>query len=219
MKNLSLVLNLVLLAAVGVLFYLHFSSTGNVVTATNVGEAQAGGQKSKAVIAYINSDSLLSNYEFSKEIQEKLQSLEKKYEAEFANRAKGLENEVASFQRNAGTMTISQARATEEELMKKRNNLMAYQENLGQRLMQEQAKYNEELYNNVSEYLKDYGQKENLDVVLTYTKGSGVLYASDSLDITQNVITGLNEKYKSSKTAVNKTEETPEVKKSSATSK
>jgi outer membrane protein len=33
-------------------------------------------------------------------------------------------------------------------------------------------------------------------VVLTYTKGSGVLYASDSLDITYEVITGLNEAYK-----------------------
>lgn len=214
MKNLSLVLNIVLLVAVGVLFYLHFSDRP---VENQVQSSVEGAPKSKAVIAYINSDSLLNNYAFSKEIQDKLKKLEEKYQAEFANRAKGLENEVANFQQNAGTMTITQARALEEDLMRKRNNLMQYQENLGQQLMQEQAKYNEELYENVATFLKDYGQKENLDVVLTYTKGSGVLYASDSLDITKVVIAGLNEKHKEKSAPVGT--DGKEVKESSAASK
>lgn len=192
MRNVSLVLNIVLVAAVGVLFYLHFAAKP---VEAKVEAAIENAPKSKALIAYINSDSLLTRYEFSKEIQEKLKNMETKYEAEFANRAKGLEKEIATFQQNAQSMTISQARAQEEDLMRKRNNLMQYQENLTQRLMQEQATLNEELYDNVAAYLKEYGQKENLDVVLTYTKGSGVLYASDSLDITNAVIAGLNEKH------------------------
>lgn len=193
MRNVSLVLNIVLVAAVGVLFYLHFAAKP---VEAKVEAAIENAPKSKALIAYINSDSLLTKYEFSKEIQEKLKNMETKYEAEFANRAKGLEKEIATFQQNAQSMTISQARAQEEDLMRKRNNLMQYQENLTQKLMQEQATLNEELYDSVAAYLKEYGQKENLDVVLTYTKGSGVLYASDSLDITNAVIAGLNEKYK-----------------------
>lgn len=212
MKNLSLVLNIVLLVAVGVLFYLHFA--GNSVESLPETTVQAG-TKSKAVIAYVNSDSLLNNYEFSKEIQDKMKNLESKYQAEFANRAKGLENEVSNFQRNSGSMTIAQARALEEDLMRKRDKLMQYQENLGQQLMQEQAKYNEELYDNVASFLKEYGKKEDLDVVLTYTKGSGVLYASDSLDITKVVIAGLNEKHKEKNAPAEK--DSKEVKKSSAT--
>lgn len=215
MKNVSLVLNLVLVVAVGVLFYLHFSSKTIVAQATT--GSTEGGAKSKAVIAYINSDSLLNNYVYSKEIQEQLKTMEGKYEAEFANRAKGLENEFATFQRNAQSMTINQARAQEEELMKKRNNLLQYQEALGQKLMQEQAKLNEQLYDNVANYLKEYGQKENLDVVLTYTKGSGVLYASDSLDITKTVIAGLNERHQAATTGSPETGK--EVVESSATPK
>ena len=218
MKNVSLVLNIVLLVAVGVLFYLHFADKP-VTATTPTEEVQAGVPKSNSMIAYINSDSLLNNYELSKEIQGKLKTLEQKYETEFANRAKGLENEVANFQRNAGTMTISQARATEEELMRKRNNLMMYQENLGQKLMQEQAKYNEELYNNVFEFVKEYGKKENLDVVLSYTKGSGVLYAKDSLDITNVVIAGLNEQYNAKNPSSKEGEKGKEIKKSSTTNK
>ena len=215
MKNVSLVLNLVLLVAVGVLFYLHFADKPATAESTEV--AYASAPKNNATIAYINSDSILNHYELSKEIQGKLKTLEQKYDAEIANRAKGLENEVANFQKNAGTMTISQARATEEELMRKRNNLMMYQENLGQKFMQEQAKYNEELYNSVFAFVKDYGKKENLDVVLSYTKGSGVMYANDSLDITQVVIAGLNEQYKNKSTSAKEADNSKEIKKSSAT--
>lgn len=195
MKNLSLILNVVLLIAVGVLYFLFF----NQKNATAELQPATTGERAESVIAYINSDTLLNNYALSKDIQRQLEELEKKYEAEFANRAKGLENEVAQFQRTAQSMTIGQARSREEELLRKRNNLMQYQESLSQKLMQEQAKLNQELYENVSDYLKEYGRNRELDVVLTYTKGSGVLYASDSLDITQDVIAGLNENYNTAK--------------------
>jgi outer membrane protein len=197
-RNLSLVLNVVLLVAVAVLFYLQFSNRGAVETSGRTIEASAG-PRAKTVIAYINSDSLLNHYDFYKDAQQELRQLEEKYEREFANRAKGLEGEFATFQQTAGNMTMGAARAKEEELMRKRNNLLQYQENLGQRLMQEQARYNDSLYTNVQEYLKQYGTENRLDVVLTYTKGSGVLFASDSLDITRDVIAGLNDRYRSKK--------------------
>ena len=72
---------------------------------------------------------------------------------------------------------------------------MMYQEQLGQQMRGEEAKMNADLYENVSDYLRDYGLNKNLQLVLTYTKGSGVLYANDSLDITDQIIVGLNEKY------------------------
>ena len=43
--------------------------------------------------------------------------------------------------------------------------------------------------------LRDYGKAHNFQLVLTYQKGSGVLYANDSLNITEEIITGLNEAY------------------------
>jgi outer membrane protein len=135
-KNLSLILNVVLLLAVGALYFLFFNQKADL---PQLQASTGGAKRSEAVIAYINSDTLLNRYEFSKEIQSRLQELEKKYEAEFANRAKGLENEVAAFQQTAQNMTINQARAREEELLRKRNNLMQYQESLGQKLMAEQA--------------------------------------------------------------------------------
>jgi outer membrane protein len=194
-KNLSLVLNIALFIAVVVLYVLHFSDRSSGIEEVNT-VAAPGGPHESVSIAYINSDTLLQNYQYFKDMAAQLEVKRQKLETDFTTRAKGLENEFATFQRTGNSMTINQARAVEEDLMKKRDNLMKYQESLSQDLVKEETRINNELYNKVSEYLNDYGRKNNFQLVLTYQKGSGVLYANDSLNITQEVIRGLNDNYK-----------------------
>jgi outer membrane protein len=189
-KNISLVLNIVLLVAVAVLFYLQFSNQ------TQIEDIESSGKLDKDLsVAYINSDSLLNNYEFFNDLAEQLQTKRQRLEAEYQNRAQGLQSEIEQFRRNVNNMTIGQGRAVEEDLMKKQQNLMQYQEQLTQQLLQEEAQLNEKLYAKVSDYLKTYGKQNDLKLVLTYQKGSGVLYADDSLNITEQVIGGLNQEY------------------------
>ncbi len=192
-NNLSIVLNVILLVAVGVLYVLHFS--GNSASTDNNVSGNSQFNPENFSIAYVNSDSLLKNYNFFKELEKQLIARSEKLNSEYQNRAEGLQREIANFQSTAGNMTISQARAVEEDLRKKQQNLMMYQEQLGQQLRGEEAKMNSDLYDKVSDYLRDYGLNKNLQLVLTYTKGSGVLYANDSLDITDHVLVGLNDAF------------------------
>lgn len=201
MKNLSLILNALLLVAVAVLYFLHFSSQKSPQE-ENQG---ASGAPLPVNIAYINSDSLLKNYDYFKAVADKLETKKDGLQAEYENRARGLESEINSFQQNAQNMTMAQARAVEENLVKKQQNLMRYQETLAQDLAQEEAKVNNELYDRVADYLKKYGQDNNFQLVLTYQKGSGVLYANDSLNITNEIISGLNKAYQEENTAVDST--------------
>lgn len=195
MKNLSIVLNVVLLIAVGVLYFLHFSKS-ETVAVSGSDETARTEQLGSLPIAYVNSDSLLSKYEYFKDKAEELEAKRVKLEAEFNNRAQGLQGEITTLQRTAQNMTMAQAKAAEENLMKKQQNLMQYQQSLQQELIREETKVNNELYDKVSNYLQDFGKQNNFQLVLTYTKGSGVLYADDSLNITNQVINGLNDEYK-----------------------
>ncbi|MCK5209259.1 MAG: OmpH family outer membrane protein [Cyclobacteriaceae bacterium] len=192
-NNLSIVLNVVLLIAVVVLYVLHFSGKSTSEGNNELVDSQINPENFS--IAYVNSDSLLKNYDFFKDLEKQLIAKRDKLNIEYQNRAEGLQKEIVNFQSTAGNMSINQARAVEEDLRKKQQNLMMYQEQLGQQLMGEEAKMNSELYDKVSDYLRDYGLNKNLQLVLTYTKGSGVLYANDSLDITNQIIVGLNEAY------------------------
>ena len=190
MKNLSLALNGVLLVAVAVLYYLHFS---NGPGSASGGSVLAPGEK--PLIAFINSDSVLHHYKYLDVRRKELEERTKKMEQEYRNRSEGLQTEINNYQRNVGNLTLSQVRAVEEDLQRKQQNLRMYEQTLTQELMEEQSKLNKELYDRVTTYLKKYGQTHGLHIVFKFDPTSDVLFAGDSLDITSDVIHGLNNEY------------------------
>src|SRR5688572_20712773 len=160
MKNLPLILSSVLLVAVAVLYYLHFSSTGSRSTTS-----ASGVPVGELSIAYINSDSVLKHYDFFKDAQVALEAKEKKMGDDYRNRAQSLQSEITAYQRNQSNYTIGQARALEEDLGKKQQNLQMYQQSLSQELMNEQSKAQKELYDRITTFLKKYGQENGLQLV------------------------------------------------------
>lgn len=206
MKNISLALNIVLLIAVGVLYYLHFSA-GTPATPSEQKERTAAVGDLK--IAYVSSDSLIKNYEFINDTRKKLEDKSVKLNNEYRNRAQGLQTEFNNYQRNVNSMTLSQVRAVEEDLAKKEQNLRMYEQTLAQELANEEAKIQKELYDRVTAFLKEYGDANGLNIVLKYDPTSDVLFAGDALDITQDVINGLNDGYKKEKAPAAGSKETP----------
>lgn len=194
MKNLSIALNIVLLVAVVILYILHFSDRKQNSTSQSSDTTSLN-----LKIAYINSDTVLKYYDYLKVNKDQLEAKTKKMDQEYRNRAMGLQNEITAYQRNASNMTPNQARAAEEDLGKKQQNLQLYQQSLSQQLMQEETKLNRELYDRITTFLKKYGQDRDLQIVLKFDPTSDVLYGRESLDITQDVLTGLNIDYKTEK--------------------
>lgn len=192
MKNLSFVLNIVLLVAVGVLYYLHFAPKGN----SNASVAGVPNSGEGLTIAYINADSVLKYYEFLKDNKLVMEEKTKKMDADFRNRAQSLQGEITAYQRNQSTLTIGQARALEEDLAKKQQNLQLYQQSLSQELMNDEAKLNKELYDRITSFLKTYSKEKGIQVVFKYDPSSDVLFGGEALDITTVVLTGLNDQYK-----------------------
>ena len=191
MKNLSLVLNGLLIVAVAVLYYKHYN-TNHPVEATTV---SAGDIPVDHKVAYINADSVLVNYKYFDEIQSELKTTGAKLEKEYQSRAEGLQREVNDYQRSVNNLTIGQAKALEEDLLKKQQNLRMYQENLSQQLLKEESRLNQALYEKVTAFLKEYSERNDIDMVVKYNQGSDVLYANGSMDITKAVIDGLNTIY------------------------
>ncbi len=197
MKNVSLALNAVLLVAVAILYYLHFSGPSSAGVGGN-----GGVLLQDAKIAYINSDSVLKYYEYLTVNRKDLETRGMQMEQDFRNRAQSLQNDVATYQRTVNNMTFGQAKAAEEELTKKQQNLQLYQQSLSQQLALEEGKLNKELYDRITTFLKDYASQNNLQVVLKYDPTSDVLFGGETLDITKQVIEGLNQSYKNEKAGV-----------------
>jgi outer membrane protein len=189
MKNLSLALNVVLLIAVGVLYYLHFSGSKAGNTSGSVGAAPSK-------MAFINADSVLKYYEYTKVNSNILEAKGKRLQKDMENRALGLRNEIENYQRTRNSLTIGQAQAIEEDLGRKQQNFQMYQQSVQQEVMNDQEKLSRDLYTRVTKFLKKYGNDNGLQVVLKFDTSSDLLFAGDSLDISKQVIEGLNADYK-----------------------
>ena len=150
-------------------------------------------------IVYVNTDTLLNNYEYYKDVVKEFENKSFALENELQRKAQSFQNEVALFQRRvqAGGLSEQHALTQQAALQKKEQDIMLYRENAAGNLQQEQAKKTDELLNNIHEYLKNYNKSDRYDMVIGYSKGGGVLYAKEDLDITQEVLKGLNEEYKS----------------------
>jgi outer membrane protein len=154
----------------------------------------------KDAIVYVNSDSLLNNYEYFKELKTKFEGKSKKAEADLKDKGAAFQREVAAYQQSANGLSADQRAQTEQRLARKQQELQTYQENAGAALQNEEAAENEKLYDKVADYLKTHAKDRGYKMVLTYSKGnSAILFADESLDVTKEVIKGLNEAFKSDK--------------------
>lgn len=187
MKNLSIVFNLVLLVAVGVLYVLHFSGENEKQTKNNTSVERT--------VVYINTDSLLANYKLSIELNENFLKKQEGSRADFNFKAKKLEREAADFKRklqNGGFLSRERAEKAQRKLMEKQQNLQILDRKLSNELMSEQSSISERLYDKITSYLTEYNKTKNYNLILSTTKGGTVLYSEDAFDITKEVLKGLN---------------------------
>ena len=171
-----------------------------LVVACSKQAPSANTEKNAQTIVYVNSDSLLSKYEYFKSIRSKFEEKSKKAQADLTAKGTAFQREVAQYQQQANGMSADQRAVTEERLARKQQELAAYNQNASNALANEEAAENEKLYEKVSEFLKKFAKEKGYKMVLTYSKGnSAVLFADESLDVTKEVVEGLNKAYKDGK--------------------
>ncbi|WP_461788148.1 OmpH/Skp family outer membrane protein [Pedobacter sp.] len=154
----------------------------------------------KDKIVFVDSDSLLNQYEYFKVLKTKMEAKGKAADADLKAKGQAFQRDMQQYQSQANGMTAEQRAATEERLSRKQQELQAYQQNAGAAFQNEQAKEQEALYNKVADYLKTYAKEKGYKMVLKYQKGMGdILFADESLDVTTEVIKGLNEAYNKEK--------------------
>ncbi len=188
MKNsVQSIINIILGIAVAVLAYMQFKGT-------SAPKDFVQGKK----IVYVNTDSLLNNYNFYKDTQKEFENKTYNLQVDLGNRERSLQNEVAAIQQRAqaGQMSQVDMQAADLQLKKKGGDLQGYSQAAQQKLAEEQAKRVDLIYNNIRDYIKSMNGANKYDFVLGYAKGGGILYADNNVEVTNAIIKGLNDQYK-----------------------
>ena len=212
MKNISIILNVVLIVAVLVLYGLYFRNSGGSTSNSTNGSDKSAVTAPSGSIVYINTDTLLANYKLLEDAKGELLGKRDKAEKQLQARAAKLQEEVRSYQTRAkaGLLSNNEMQVTEEDLTRKQQELMQYQQSLGAGFAEEERLFNNRLYDTLVNYLKEYNVERKYQYILNHTRGGTILFSQEGTDITDEVLKGLNERYiKSKGVTETKKEETP----------
>ncbi len=197
-KNLSLILNVILLVAVILLYVIVLGNKKEQVSQISLkkGDSVAVG---KLPIAYINIDSLLLNYTFAKNANEELTSRQESSRATLNTRAKQLQAEMDEFNRKLEAQAfLSRERAEEAQrsIIQKQQDLQKMDAALSQQLMEQQQKMSEQLRDTINSFLKEYNKDGRYQIIISNTANDNILYAGKGYDITADVVKQLNARHK-----------------------
>jgi outer membrane protein len=159
-------------------------------------KAAASATTAKEPIVYVNSDTLLSKYEYAKDMNKRLADKATTAKNDLGSRGQAFQREVAEYQKNSNTMPADQRQTTEQRLQRQQQDLQGYQQNATAQFQNDQASENTKLYDKIADFVKGYAKEKGYKLVLTYSKANPtVLYGDASLDVTADVTKKLNEAY------------------------
>lgn len=196
MKNLSIVLNVVLFVAVIVLYVLYFSDRKSPETAMN---SKVSSTADATKIVYINTDTLLNNYRLAVELNEAFLKKQEDRRTELNIKAKAIDQEGTEFQRklqNNGFISEDRAMEARDQLLVKQENFRRLQQEMMDKASREQSELNKQLFDEITDFLKEYNKEKGFNIVLSTQLGGNVFYAEDGFDITKEIVDRLNANYK-----------------------
>ena len=152
-------------------------------------------------IAFVEVDSIMSQYKFCKDYSLILQKKGQNIQNTLAQKQQALEAAAANFQQKIqqNAYTREQAQQIQMSLQKQNNDIQALNQRLSGEFQAETEKYNKALRDSIQHFLAVYNKDKKYSLILSKA-GDNILYADKTHDITNEVVAGLNKAYKEAPT-------------------
>jgi outer membrane protein len=201
MKKSGIIIQAVLALAVIVLYVLYFTGKGSGNSLSGASTDSTSVKLSQGSIAYVNLDSVVARYDMTKALSKELEEKGKKFDTELNQKSKAWQSSVQDFQYKAqrGLEVSSRLQEMQRQLQEDQQKLLGLRDTYGAQLQEENAVMIRKVLNSIMDYLKEYNKGKNYSFVLGNSFDGKILYANEGLDITNDVVKGLNENYKKQK--------------------
>lgn len=162
-------------------------------TATEVKE-----EKPSLKIAYVEYETLMTKYAFAVDINKEMMRKEKNITNTIEGKGKSLQAEQAEFTRKYQNNVFATPERAQEEydrIAKQEQDIIKLQQNLIAEYEKEQIAKNKAMRDSITNFIKEYNATKGYDFILTRV-GDEILYANEAYDITEEIVEGLNQRYK-----------------------
>lgn len=167
----------------------------------------------QAKLGVVNTEKLIKEYQETVDaeasIKEKQDKMQKDLEASY----KAFQVKVDNYRKNAAKMSNKKRQETEQQLGAEQQQLQQLQQQAQYTVQNEGQEAIKKIAEKVNTYIKDYGKKNGYQIIFgTVDLNGAVMYNEDKIDLTETVLTALNNQYKNGSASETKKEETSEKK-------
>jgi outer membrane protein len=182
--------------AIVVLYVIVFAGKGHKSIAPGIAVAEGSSAVTGSVV-YVNLDSLVHGYDMYFDLQKEFEAAAKKKDGDFTARSRKFENDAKDFQDKVtkGLVTRSQAQQMQEGLERRQQELLQLRQQLQAELAEEEAVMLRRIQDNIQTYILEYNKDKGYSLILSNSNGNVLLYGDPGLNITSEVLAGLNSKY------------------------
>lgn len=199
MKKLPLIMSII--ALVGVVILSVLIATGKQGNnASNLQTTKSTSAEGGLKIAYLQTDSVLLNYELSIDLNEDYVDKQKQYTNEYAKKRSSIEQQAAAFQEKVQRGGF----LTEERAVKERDRILAQQQEVQQldyelsnKLAEMEQKINIQLIDSIKSYVEQYNKIHRYDYI--FSNNGNIIVGAQPYNITKDILDGLNKQYIDSK--------------------
>ena len=176
-----------------ILFFLNLKKNPELAQIPQAVYQKKGG----LTIAFVNSDSIKTHYQLVKDLQQNLEAKYASLNKDITSRQSALEGKAGELQKkfDAKQISMDEAQKMDDMLKMEGKKLYDLNQQYSDKMADEEVRLNKVYIDSMNNYLKRFNKKYNFDYILGYSKGSGILFAKDTLDITKYVLEGLNDEY------------------------
>lgn len=189
-------MNVVLLALVGYLYFVQFSSSKHAMITGQSSCKDSCNHGNK--VAYLDLDSLQSSYAYYKKIKGEFEHRQTASNDEVASLQKRYQNRAMQLQQKGASMTQLEQEAAMKEINDMQQGLQAKKQTLDNELYTYNSKMKEDILARIQNFLKDYNKDGRFSYIFSYEPGF-MFYKDSTLNITRDVVNGLNELYAKTK--------------------
>lgn len=207
------VINIVMALAILVLFVINFTNKGtskkNVDAKAPIAQTENG-----LTIAYVNTDTLMAKYQYAIDLEEELKQFQMSKEKSYQQQVAQLQKDMQKYLNEGRDMTLSQQQAKETELKQREAKLQSLGAELATKIQEKTISESEKMTRAVYAFIREYNKSnQNFTLILARSfTNSPILYGDEGMDITNEIVEGLNEEYKNIKGKAKKADKEEETK-------
>lgn len=142
-------------------------------------------------IVYVDNQRLFDGFQMKKELEQQLISTK----GQGTGIADSLKIELMGMESSYSSIAKEKQELFQKEFMAKRNQWLSLTQQIEAADKELESTFTSQIWNQLNQYVQDYGEQENIDMIIGANGDGSLMYSKNDMDITDELITYINKRY------------------------